>query len=277
MMRSEIQFAVNYGINYLKQRLAYQFDQPFNKPTQVAISITEACAARCVMCDIWKLQVRDELTAPQWIEFLSHMREWLGPFWLSISGGEPFQKPGIVDILKFCRDNQIKTKISSNGMLLVPSFLDRILPYGPDFLSLSIDSPRAVVHDKLRGTPGLHARCREALLHLRARDQRIVLGVTTVIMEDNYRDLPDLVRWSLDQGVDRMVFQPLQPNFGSLEKDANWYKKSPHWVQDADALGNIVDELLAMKQAGFPNLERSTPTGSTQSLLAQPSYAPSAR
>lgn len=252
MMGNGIQFVVNSGTSYLQQQLSYQFDQPFNKPTQITVSITDACAAHCVMCDIWKLQVQDELSSDEWIGFLGQMRQWMGPFWLVITGGEPLQKPGIFDILQFCRDHQIKTKMSSNGILLRPTYLDRILQHGPDFLSLSVDSPRAEVHDALRGTPGLHARCAEALRYLRAHDERIVLGVATVIMEDNYRELPDLVHWALDRGVDRVLFQPLQPNFASNESDHHWYKKNPHWVQDADAFERVADKLLAMKRDKLP-------------------------
>jgi MoaA/NifB/PqqE/SkfB family radical SAM enzyme len=251
-MRNELEFVVKSGVNYVQQKLAYRFDQPLNKPTQVTVSITDACAARCVMCDIWKLQVKDELTADEWIKFLGQMREWLGPFWLVITGGEPFQKPGMFQILQFCRDHQIKTKMSSNGILLRPVYLDRVLQHGPDFLSLSIDSPRAEVHDALRGTPGLFNRCVEAIHYLRERDKRMVLGVANVIMEDNYRDLPELVRWAVEQGADRVLFQPLQPNFASDEHDRDWYKKNPHWVQDPDALERVMDELLAMKHSGLP-------------------------
>jgi len=248
-----IQFAFSNGVNYLKQNLSYRFQQPFNKPTHVMIADTYACAARCVMCDIWKnMEVKDELTAREWINFLGQMRQWLGPFWLVFCGGEPFQKPGIFDILKFCRDNKIKTKMSSNGLLLRPTYLDRILQYGPDFLSLSVDSPRAEIHDALRGRPGLHARCDEALRYLRAHDTSIVLGTATVIMEDNYRELPDLVHWALDRGVDRVLFQPLQPNFATNENDREWYKKNPRWVQDDDAFANVVDKLHAMKRKGSP-------------------------
>lgn len=251
-MRNKLEFVVNSGVNYVRQKLAYRFDQPLNKPTQVTVSITDACAAHCVMCDIWKLQVKDELTADEWMKFLGQMREWLGPFWLVITGGEPFQKPGIFEILQFCRDHQIRTKMSSNGLMLRPTYLDRVLQHGPDFMSLSIDSPRAEVHDTLRGTPGLFNRCAEAIHYLRERDKRMVLGVANVIMEDNYRDSPHLVRWALEQGVDRVLFQPLQPNFASEEHDRDWHKKNPHWVRDPDALERVIDELLAMKRDGLP-------------------------
>lgn len=247
-----MQFAFRSGINYLKQRAAYWTDRPWNKPTQVTLSITYACLARCTMCDIWKSPPEDELTADQWIEFLATMREWLGPFWLVLSGGEPFQKPGIFDILAFCRENEIQTKVSSNGMLLRPAYLERVLQYGPDFLSLSVESADADVHDTLRGVRGLHDRCAEAFHYLRQRDSRIILGIASVIMKENFRGLVDLVDWGMERGVDRVLFQPLQPNFGSPERGVDWYKENPHWIQDVVALDNVIDDLLELKRQGAP-------------------------
>lgn len=247
-----MQFVINNGTNYLKQRLAYQLDRPLSKPSQITASITYVCSARCMMCDIWKSPPENELTADQWIHFLGQMREWLGPFWLVLSGGEPFQKPGIFDVLAFCKENQIKTKVSSNGMLLTQKYLNRVLKYGPDFLSLSIESADAAIHNAIRGVEGLHERCVEALHYLHERDPQIILGIAAVIMEENFRGLADLVQWGPAQGVDRVLFQPLQPNFGSAENDPEWYKKNPNWIQDLDALDRALDELLTLKREGLP-------------------------
>ena len=246
------QFLTSYGINYLHQQASYSLDRVLNKPIQVHVSITNACAARCEMCDIWKLPVHDELSADEWIGVLDKMRDWLGPFWLAIAGGEPFQKPGIFDVLKYCRAVGIKTKVSSNGLLLSPKYRQNVLQYGPDFLSFSIDSIHSEIHNKLRGTPHLHSRCVEALTDLRQRSEKIVLGMTTIIMEDNYQDLPDMVNWALELGVDRVLFQPLQPNFGTTEHDRDWYKTSPHWVKNVAVFGDVVDKLSAMRRTGIP-------------------------
>lgn len=250
-MKSDIQLAINSGLNYVVNKATYILDQPLSKPTQVTISVTDACAARCTMCDIWQLQVKDELTASDWQTTLGHLRDWLGPFWLIITGGEPFQKRGIFDILSFCRDHQIKAKISSNGMYLKPKYCDKILETQVDFLSLSVDSIFPEIHDRIRGTVGLHESCMKAYTYLRRKSKRIVLGMATVIMEDNYRHLPDQVRWATEHGIDRVLFQPVQPNFAS-QSGQDWYKNSPHWVKDPDRLADVIAELLDMKANGAP-------------------------
>lgn len=268
----KMEFVVTGGTNYAAHRASLSLDQLLCKPTQITISVTDACSARCTMCDIWKLQPRDELSAQEWINVLGQMRRWLGPFWLSITGGEPFQKPGIFDILSFCREQGISTKMSSNGMFLKPAHLDRVLQHGPDFLSLSVDSPDPEIHDRLRGVPGLHDRCGAAIRYLRERSSSLVLGIATVIMEDNVRDLPRLVEWAIDRGVDRVLFQPLQPNFAAGRRGPGWHEHNPHWVSDSRVLADVVDELLTMKRNGVSIWNSATQLNVFKEYFHDPSH-----
>lgn len=249
----DIEFAVYQGSNHLAQQLSYRVDRRLNKPSQVSLLITDICAARCTMCEMWKLQEHNELSIDEWKRVLDELRDWLGPFFLVISGGEPFQKRSFFDFLAHCRAIGIKTKVSSNGMFLTPKACDRILEVGPDFLSLSIDHHRAEVHDRIRGVP-LWERCVEAVGRLRAGDGRIVLGVATVIMEETCRDLVATAEWALDElGVDRVLFQPLYPTFATEEgRDPAWFDHNPHWPRDNAALDAEIERLRAMKRAGRP-------------------------
>jgi MoaA/NifB/PqqE/SkfB family radical SAM enzyme len=251
-MRGDIRFAAYQGTNHVKQHLSYRLDRPIGKPSQVTLLITDACAARCVMCDIWKLPVKDELDVDEWKLAVDRLQEWLGPFFLAVSGGEPFQKPGMFELLEHCRAVGVKTKLSSNGMYLTRKACDRILEVGPDFLSVSIDHHRKAVHDQLRGVP-LHDRCVDAIRYLRESDERIVLGVATIVMEETYRDLVATGEWALDLGVDRVLYQPLYPTFASDEGiDPEWYERNPHWPRDADALERELESVREMKAAGKP-------------------------
>jgi len=251
-MLNDIRFAAYQGSNHVAQQLSYRFDRRLNKPSQVSVLITDACAARCVMCDIWKLKARDELEADEWRRVLDRLREWLGPFFLVISGGEPFQKPGMFEILEHCRSIGVKTKMSSNGMYLTPKACDRVLEVGPDFLSLSIDHFRRDVHDHVRGVP-LYDRCVEAIGRLRDGGDRLVLGVASVIMEETYRDLVRTAEWALDSGVDRFLLQPLYPTFASDEEmDPAWFERNPHWPRDPDALREVLEDVRTLKAAGKP-------------------------
>ena len=249
----DIEFATYQGTNHLSQQLSYRMDRRLNKPSQVSLLITDICAARCSMCEMWKLQENNELSIDEWKTVLDRLREWLGPFFLVISGGEPFQKKGFFDFLAHCREIGIKTKVSSNGMYLTPKACERVLEVGPDFLSLSIDHFDKDVHDAIRGVP-LYDRCVEALRILKDRDEKIVLGVASIVMEETYKDLVKTTEWALDElEVDRMLFQPLYPTFASDEAgDPSWYDRNPSWPRDNDVLDAQIEGLRAMKRAGRP-------------------------
>lgn len=250
---NDIRFAVYQGANHLAQRVSYATDRRLvTKPNKITMIVTDACAARCTMCDIWKLSAENELTLDEWKVTLDRLREWLGPFFLVISGGEPFQRRDMFDILAHCRAIGIKTKMSSNGMFLTERALDRILEVGPDFLSLSIDHHDREVHDTLRGVP-LYDKCVEGLAYLRGNDQGIVLGVASIIMEETYRDLAATARWALGLGVDRVLFQPLYPTFATDEgMDPAWFARNPHWPRDPDGVAAALEEVKALKAAGLP-------------------------
>jgi MoaA/NifB/PqqE/SkfB family radical SAM enzyme len=251
-MLNDLAFAAYQGTNHIAQRLSYQMDRQLGKPNQVTVLITDVCAARCVMCDIWKLQENNELTIDEWKTALDRLREWLGPFFLVISGGEPFQKRGIFDFLAHCRSLGIKTKMSTNGMYLTRKACDRVLQVGPDFLSFSIDHHRREVHDTLRGVP-LHDRCVDAIGYLRGNDDGIVLGVATIVMEETAADLVATGQWALGLGVDRILYQPLYPTFATDEgMDPSWYERNPHWPRDPDAVASELEQLRRMKAAGTP-------------------------
>jgi MoaA/NifB/PqqE/SkfB family radical SAM enzyme len=250
-VKSEVAFALRQGANHLALRAGYALDRPLGKPTQVTALITEACAARCCMCDIWKTPPAQEMAADEWKEVLDRLAEWLGPFFFVMSGGEPFQKPGIFEILAHCRSLGVKTKISTNGMYMTPATCDRVLEVGPDFLSFSIDHHDREVHDRLRGVP-LHDRSVSAIRRLRAADSRVVLGVATIVMEETYRALSDTAAWARDLGVDRILFQPLYPTFAGGPADADWFTGNPHWPRDAAAVGAELDRLREAKRAGLP-------------------------
>jgi MoaA/NifB/PqqE/SkfB family radical SAM enzyme len=58
------------------------------RPTSIALLLTARCNARCVHCDIWKNdgKEQDALTPAEWRQVLLEMRRWLGPVPICITG-----------------------------------------------------------------------------------------------------------------------------------------------------------------------------------------------
>nr|MCK4929612.1 hypothetical protein [Nanoarchaeota archaeon] len=47
------------------------------KPSMVHVSITDRCNLRCRVCDIWKTQIKKELSTKEWISIIKQLRAWL--------------------------------------------------------------------------------------------------------------------------------------------------------------------------------------------------------
>ena len=131
------------------------------RPRQLNFPVTDTCNARCVMCDVWKENVSDDMSVEQLREVLSQ------PFFqdiehVGISGGEPFLRVDLHEVAQvFCDLPKIKSvSITSHGFNHVrhktigPKIVDLMKGRGVGFtMNLSIDGV-GEVHDRVRGVPG---------------------------------------------------------------------------------------------------------------------------
>ena len=93
---------LNKFFQTLINRFKYKFDIPFDIE-YINLPITYSCNARCVMCDIWKINKEDkeklnsEITVPQLIEFFEKNKSRLKRLKnIGITGGEPSLKENLI-------------------------------------------------------------------------------------------------------------------------------------------------------------------------------------
>ena len=67
-------------------------------PLNLTLNVTYRCPSRCQTCNVWKKNV-SELTLDEWEKIFKKMGH--SPFWLILSGGEPFLKEGMIELLDF--------------------------------------------------------------------------------------------------------------------------------------------------------------------------------
>lgn len=127
-------------------------------PYKLTFAITYRCQSRCLTCNIWQMRPNNELTLDEIRSFVQKNPHFK---WISITGGEPFLRSDIVDIVKAFYEN-------SKGLYIITmptnslcdtkteaERIERILQTGIPKLSitLSLDGYREM-HDKIRGIPG---------------------------------------------------------------------------------------------------------------------------
>lgn len=121
-------------------------------PKDCVIAVTYQCNARCKMCHIWQLTQLPLLTMEDFKKLPSSLRD------INISGGEPFLRKDLPEIVKVLGRTCPKAKliISSNGLLpdYIQKVMKKILSICPEIgVAISIDGMEKM-HDEIRGIPG---------------------------------------------------------------------------------------------------------------------------
>ena len=149
-----------------------------------SIIVTYRCPMQCKMCNIWANPTKpSEEFAPELLEKLPRMHS------VNITGGEPFIREDIEEIVKILRKKTDRIVFSTSGW-----FSDRILALAkkyPDLgFRISIEG-LSVKNDELRGRQGGFDKGLRTLLELRRMGVKdIGFGIT--VSNNNSGDMLDL-------------------------------------------------------------------------------------
>lgn len=177
------------------------------RPFNVLIQVTNRCNMRCDFCTFWSngAHPRDELTVADYRKLAAEMAQ-LGRFMISIEGGEPFNRPDILDIVEVLSREHV-TLMYTNGWYIDAANAGALFARGLAQIGVSIDFPDAERHDRKRGLAGTTERAWRAVDTLRAAAPRggRQVHVMTVYMDENRRDLEALLQKSRDHGVGHCI------------------------------------------------------------------------
>lgn len=203
-------------------RMAYHGLAEPPAPINLTLSITNMCNSRCQSCDIWKIypaekeRLREELTVPEIEEIFRKIGR---VYFFNISGGEPFLRKDIVDIVRagceYLEPTVVHCPTNALSPQRVAELTEEILvgmkQWGPPGVKFTIKPSFDGVggfHDWVRGIPGNYAKLKETLRllgELRKKHDHLRLGVGTVISTMNLDHLPEIIEESKTFGVDTYI------------------------------------------------------------------------
>lgn len=245
-------YRISYGNlkNIIAEKIYNTTSIDLTRPTQVFAIINKRCVSRCVMCDSWRVKDPPELAASVWIRFLSEMKKFNPYFSINFTGGEPLCKKDFLEILEFCSREGILAGFTTNGFLLTPAVVDRLMRMTLFNIHISIDSLNEKVHDRARGTPGALKLVLRNLDYLLER-KGILKSKTAIIIkanvfDENLDDLEGLAVFCRKKGLNGLIFQPI----------LKWTKGAEEMFRvDQTKLKNTIGKMIAMKRAGYPILD----------------------
>ena len=235
--------------------------------------VTHKCNFRCSHCfflDRLNPENFDELTLDEIEKMASKMDDLL---FLSVTGGEPFLRDDIVDIIKiFYTKNHLKNLvIPTNGFLKdrILKSVDQILKLCPDLgvnIGISIDDFEDE-HDKLRGVKGSFKKAVDTFLELKKLKKnypKLSIEIVTTMTTRNQNNLDrfyDFVLYELKPDAVNLSLVRGKPGDPSLtEFDLNIYKKIVKRIQGAYINGQL---------AGYRNFSLSNYAFSVRMIAPQ--------
>lgn len=158
-------------LNYLK-KIIYSNFLRLKFPHKISYIVTYKCNLHCIMCNIWKKKLSNELNPEEIEKFFKKSNKFS---WVGITGGEPFLKNDITSIVRVILDNckeLVAIHFATNGTMTdkIMEVTENTLGYKSKniklLFTLSIDGP-PYLHDQIRGSEGIWVRCIETFKRLR--------------------------------------------------------------------------------------------------------------
>ncbi len=121
--------------------------------TTLYFYISGGCNLSCKHCWISPESKNGDLNSDGVKDVINQAVE-LGARNVKLTGGEPFLRKDIFQILQFIREKNLAVIIETNGTFIQEREAEELKRLGVGFISVSIDGPDAEFHDKLRGVKG---------------------------------------------------------------------------------------------------------------------------
>ncbi|MEV7975596.1 TIGR04053 family radical SAM/SPASM domain-containing protein [Streptomyces sp. NPDC086519] len=173
------------------------------RPFIVIWESTRACPLACLHCRAEAVPDRDprELDTAAAKDLLDQVAAFGQPAPLFvITGGDPFQRPDLTDLIAYGRRIGVRVAVSPSGTpTLTEERLRAVHAAGASGLSLSLDGSTAEIHDTFRGVPGVFRWTLDAWDTARALGMKV--QINTTVARHNLHDLPDIVRLVADHGA----------------------------------------------------------------------------
>jgi MoaA/NifB/PqqE/SkfB family radical SAM enzyme len=245
-----------FGIPPAKTRL------PLAKPSTLHLEITSECNLRCKQCYLWREKDHAEnLSTAEKLALIEDYGGWEGQGGsLILTGGEPFRKAEeTLALCKVARRYGVKTLVASNGTMIEPHHFESIFTRGPHFLMLSIDAPRAEVHDWIRGRPGTFTKVTQTLRALsqyretRHPESDIYFLVNMIVCKATLPLISEHIDFIRSLGADGITFGALTKTILNTGPADTFFESQR--ALDLNLLDQSIDLILSQQAKKDPTFE----------------------
>jgi MoaA/NifB/PqqE/SkfB family radical SAM enzyme len=209
------------------------------------------CNCRCVMCDIWKRETKDQMRAED-LERHRTSIENLGVRQVVLTGGEPLLHNDLSALCNFFRDRQIHLTLLTTGLLLnkraeeVATLFDDVI--------LSLDGPPEI-HDAIRRVSGAYNLIHKGVVAVRHFNPSLPITCRTTVQKANHRHLRQTVDAARALGVDSISFLAADLTSEAFNRPLIWPGEKQSEIglnlKEVSALEEEIEQLIVQCEAAI--------------------------
>jgi radical SAM protein with 4Fe4S-binding SPASM domain len=197
-------------IFHLLNELALIDAVPLDSPLMAGLDLISECNLACEHCfrDSSVLPFGSAIGTAELLRIIEEL-DALGVIEVYLTGGEPFLRSDLLEILKKIKSYNMMTNIHSNGTVLKVSVIDQLadlLEPNMDFIQISLDGANAETHNFIRG-----AKCFDKIVRTieYMTRRQVPTRINMVVHRDNFSEMADMYSLAAALNVSEVSFSPL--------------------------------------------------------------------
>ncbi len=235
-------------------------------PANMTFSVIDRCNMACRTCGIWKNRDTDELEVEEYEEIVDPLEL----YWATISGGEPFMREDLADVLDVIVNGTGAryVTIATNGMLDTETrqVMEEVLQRTSKtefMLNFSIDGT-SETHEYMRRTMNAFEKVSSSIEAARSLESdRIHIGANTVISKYNEDEIPATYRDIMAKlEPDSYIVEVAEQRDKLYNSDMEFAPENPE-----PALSFLLERLDEEERSGAPALVKLMRKGFYRWLL----------
>lgn len=191
----------------------------------ITVWATWKCQCRCSYCSNFHLRQSIEnkraLSLKDYEKIFTSAKK-LGSINIHFVGGEPLVSEELFELIKIAKPRTTMVSMATNGILL-KAMAKELRKAGMDFANVSLDSPYAEIHDKVKNVPGAFKNTIEGIRVAKDAGLKIIITMVMTHQNLNNGEIEDMVVLANKLGVvlQLLPVRPMGNYRGNLEMMLN--------------------------------------------------------
>ncbi|MGD0278066.1 MAG: heme b synthase [Smithella sp.] len=166
----------------------------------IAWEVTRSCNLNCVHCRAAAScgPYPGELSTDKCLKLIDEIASLSSPV-IILTGGEPLLRPDIFEIALYGTNKGLRMVMATNGTLVTPSVVKKMIQSGIKRVSISIDGKDAQGHDAFRQEKGAFAGAMAGIAAL--KDAGMEFQINTTITSANLHQMKDILELAKKLGA----------------------------------------------------------------------------